>query len=201
MRLRNIPDALERIQSHNLLVKTPLNIDDSWIIEIGMGKGQMITKLAFQNPENKFLGVEKFASAAVKSLKYVKNYNLENFFILICDAKDLLSWINGKTKEIWLTFPDPWPKKKHYKRRLTYKFFLDIYAKMLNENGVLKLKTDNLKFFEFSIESLVKNGWKITYQTNDLVASPVRVRNIMTAYEEKWISLNYKIHYLEAVFS
>lgn len=111
MRLRNIPDALERIQSHNLLVKTPLNIDDSWIIEIGMGKGQMITKLAFQNPENKFLGVEKFASAAVKSLKYVKNYNLENFFILICDAKDLLSWINGKTKEIWLTFPDPWPKK------------------------------------------------------------------------------------------
>ncbi|AJR12249.1 tRNA (guanine-N(7)-)-methyltransferase [Mesomycoplasma dispar] len=201
MRLRNIPDALERIQSHNLLVKTPLNIDDSWIIEIGMGKGQMITKLAFQNPENKFLGVEKFASAAVKSLKYVKNYNLENFFILICDAKDLLSWINGKTKEIWLTFPDPWPKKKHYKRRLTYKFFLDIYAKMLNENGVLKLKTDNLKFFEFSIESLVKNGWKITYQTNDLVASPVRVRNIMTAYEEKWVSLNYKIHYLEAVFS
>lgn len=200
MRLRNIPDALERIQSHNLLVKTPLNIDDSWIIEIGMGKGQMITKLAFQNPENKFLGVEKFPSAAVKSLKYVQNYNLENFFILICDAKDLLSWINGKTKEIWLTFPDPWPKKKHYKRRLTYKFFLDIYAKMLNENGVLKLKTDNLKFFEFSIESLVSNGWKIIYQTNDLVASPVWTRNIMTAYEEKWVSLNYKIHYLEAVF-
>ncbi|AJC49779.1 tRNA (guanosine(46)-N7)-methyltransferase TrmB [Mycoplasma flocculare] len=201
MRLRRIPDALERIQSQNLLVKPPLTIDDSWIIEIGMGKGKMITKLAFANSHNNFLGVEKFPSAAVKSLKYVKYYNLTNFFILISDAKDLLSSIRGKTNQIWLTFPDPWPKKKHQKRRLTYKSFLSIYANLLNKNGVLKLKTDSFKFFEFSVASLLENGWKIIFRTNDLLNSSVGDQNVMTTYEEKWVNLNYKIHYLEAIFN
>ncbi|MCI8283501.1 tRNA (guanosine(46)-N7)-methyltransferase TrmB [Mesomycoplasma hyopneumoniae] len=200
MRLRNIPDALERIQNQNLLVKTPWNIDDSWIIEIGMGKGKMISQLAFDNPNKNFLGVEKYPSAAVKAIKYVKKYNLSNFFILISDAKDLLDQIKGKASTIWLTFPDPWPKNRHYKRRLTYKDFLEIYANLLVKDGILKLKTDNLKFFEFSIESLKENGWKITYQTNDLHNSLVNSSNIKTTYEEKWVNLNYKIHYLEAIF-
>ncbi|MXR10034.1 tRNA (guanosine(46)-N7)-methyltransferase TrmB [Mesomycoplasma hyopneumoniae] len=200
MRLRNIPDALERIQNQNLLVKTPWNIDDSWIIEIGMGKGKMISQLAFDNPNKNFLGVEKYPSAAVKSIKYVKKYNLSNFFILISDAKDLLDQIKGKASTIWLTFPDPWPKNRHYKRRLTYKDFLKIYANLLVKEGILKLKTDNLKFFEFSIESLKENGWKITYQTKDLHNSLVNSSNIKTTYEEKWVNLNYKIHYLEAIF-
>ncbi|MDW2912362.1 tRNA (guanosine(46)-N7)-methyltransferase TrmB [Mesomycoplasma ovipneumoniae] len=201
MRLRNIPDALERIQKHNLLVENPIFVDDSWIIEVGMGKGQMITKLAFENPSKKFLGVEKFPSAAVKSLKYVDTYNLINFFILICDAKNLLSMLNGKVSQLWLTFPDPWPKKKHYKRRLTYKLFLDIYKEILTKNGILKLKTDNQKFFQYSIESLEQNGWKIIYQTNDLLNSCRVSQNVMTSYEEKWVGLGYKIQYLEATFN
>ncbi|MDW2920449.1 tRNA (guanosine(46)-N7)-methyltransferase TrmB [Mesomycoplasma ovipneumoniae] len=201
MRLRNIPDALERIQKHNLLVENPIFVDDSWIIEVGMGKGQMITKLAFENPSKKFLGVEKFPSAAVKSLKYVDTYNLINFFILICDAKNLLSMLNGKVSQLWLTFPDPWPKKKHYKRRLTYKLFLDIYKEILTKNGILKLKTDNQKFFQYSIESLEQNGWKIIYQTNDLLNSSRVSQNVMTSYEEKWVGLGYKIQYLEATFN
>ncbi|WP_341433535.1 tRNA (guanosine(46)-N7)-methyltransferase TrmB [Mesomycoplasma ovipneumoniae] len=201
MRLRNIPDALERIQKHNLLVENPIFVDDSWIIEVGMGKGQMITKLAFENPSKKFLGVEKFPSAAVKSLKYVDTYNLINFFIIISDAKNLLSMLNGKVSQLWLTFPDPWPKKKHYKRRLTYKLFLDIYKEILTKNGLLKLKTDNQKFFEYSIESLEQNGWKIIYQTNDLLNSTRVSQNVMTSYEEKWVGLGYKIQYLEATFN
>ncbi|WP_341492983.1 tRNA (guanosine(46)-N7)-methyltransferase TrmB [Mesomycoplasma ovipneumoniae] len=201
MRLRNIPDALERIQKHNLLVENPIFVDDSWIIEVGMGKGQMITKLAFENPSKKFLGVEKFPSAAVKSLKYVDAYNLKNFFIIISDAKNLLSMLNGKVSQLWLTFPDPWPKKKHYKRRLTYKLFLDIYKEILTKNGILKLKTDNQKFFQYSIESLEQNGWKIIYQTNDLLNSARVSENVMTSYEEKWVGLGYKIQYLEATFN
>ncbi|WP_341433801.1 tRNA (guanosine(46)-N7)-methyltransferase TrmB, partial [Mesomycoplasma ovipneumoniae] len=148
------------------------------IIEVGMGKGQMITKLAFENPSKKFLGVEKFPSAAVKSLKYVDAYNLKNFFIIVCDAKNLLSMLNGKVSQLWLTFPDPWPKKKHYKRRLTYKLFLDIYKEILTKDGILKLKTDNQKFFEYSIESLEQNGWKIIYQTNDLLNSTRVSQNV-----------------------
>ncbi|MDW2924664.1 tRNA (guanosine(46)-N7)-methyltransferase TrmB [Mesomycoplasma ovipneumoniae] len=201
MRLRNIPDALERIQKHNLLVENPIFVDDSWIIEVGMGKGQMITKLAFENPSKKFLGVEKFPSAAVKSLKYVDTYNLKNFSIIICDAKNLLSMLNGKVSQLWLTFPDPWPKKKHYKRRLTYKLFLDIYKEILTKNGILKLKTDNQKFFQYSLESLEQNGWKIIYQTNDLLNSSRVSENVMTSYEEKWVGLGYKIQYLEATFN
>ncbi|MBG0730698.1 tRNA (guanosine(46)-N7)-methyltransferase TrmB [Mycoplasma sp. 'Moose RK'] len=200
MRLRNIPNSLEKIQASNFLANTPILINKSWVIEIGMGKGEMLTKLALQNPNKIFLGIEKFSSAAVKSLKFAQQNDLKNFFILIADAKILPTVVNGKTDEIWLTFPDPWPKNRHFKRRLTYKFFLDIYSKLLSKNGILKLKTDNNKFFAFSEESLIENGWKIIYKTDNLAKSHLANSNVQTGYEIKWTQKGFKINYLEATY-
>ncbi|WP_033161291.1 tRNA (guanosine(46)-N7)-methyltransferase TrmB [[Mycoplasma] collis] len=201
MRLRNNSDALNQLKNSGFLVENfPLLIDENTVIEIGMGKGEMITQLAFNNPNIKYIGVERYPTAASRAIKLAKKYNLTNFKIIVCDVKDLLNLIKGKNKLIWLTFSDPWPKKKHFKRRLTYKSFLEIYKKILNFDGVVKFKTDNDKLFEFTIESLNDFGAKIIKKTNDLHNSEYVENNIMTGYEKKWTLKNKNINFLEFKF-
>lgn len=201
MRLKKIPDALEQLRKSNFLIENfPLKIDNNWIVEIGMGKGDMLVELAHQNPDKKFLGIEKFDSAAVKAIKKAQHYELKNFFIICSDVKDILEKIEGQTNLIWLTFSDPWPKKRHLKRRLTYKDFLVIYKKLLSDKGILKLKTDNDGFFEFSTLSLEEFGATILYSTTDLHNDIKNEGNIYTDYEEKWSKKNKNINYLEVKF-
>lgn len=198
MRLKNIPNALEKLEELNLLITKPISVDENWIIEVGMGKGEMIASLAQQNPDQKFLGIEKFPSAAVKIARFVKNQNLTNLFVLCKDLIEVPNWVDGKVNQIWLTFSDPWPKKKHLKRRLTYKTFLNVYQKLLSSNGKLRLKTDSESFFNFSKESLVENKWVIDYSINDISQSYFAQENIQTSYEKKWTEKGKNIFYLEA---
>lgn len=198
MRLKNIPNALEKLEELNLLITKPILVDENWIIEVGMGKGEMIASLAQQNPDQKFLGIEKFPSAAVKIARFVKNQNLTNLFVLCKDLIEVPNWVDGKVNQIWLTFSDPWPKKKHLKRRLTYKTFLNVYQKLLSSNGKLRLKTDSESFFNFSKESLVENKWVIDYSINDISQSYFAQENIQTSYEKKWTEKGKNIFYLEA---
>lgn len=198
MRLKNIPNALEKLEELNLLITKPISVDENWIIEVGMGKGEMIASLAQQNPNQKFLGIEKFPSAAVKIARFVKNQNLTNLFVLCKDLIEVPNWVDGKVNQIWLTFSDPWPKKKHLKRRLTYKTFLNVYQKLLSSNGKLRLKTDSESFFNFSKESLVENKWVIDYSINDISQSYFAQENIQTSYEKKWTEKGKNIFYLEA---
>ncbi|WP_434336951.1 tRNA (guanosine(46)-N7)-methyltransferase TrmB [Mesomycoplasma conjunctivae] len=200
MRLKNIPDAKERLEKSGLLIKKPINLNTNWIIEVGMGKGEMLTQMAYQNPNLNFLGIEKFPSAAVKAIKFAKTFKLQNFYILVEDITKILEISNGKVDQIWLTFSDPWPKKKHAKRRLTHKNYLEIYKQLLTKDGKLRLKTDNDQFFEFSKESLLENGWKILYETIDIQQSYFAQTNIQTGYEKKWSQKNKNINYLEATF-
>lgn len=198
MRLKNIPNALEKLEELNLLITKPISVDENWIIEVGMGKGEMIASLAQQNPNQKFLGIEKFPSAAVKIARFVKNQNPTNLFVLCKDLIEVPNWVDGKVNQIWLTFSDPWPKKKHLKRRLTYKTFLNVYQKLLSSNGKLRLKTDSESFFNFSKESLVENKWVIDYSINDISQSYFAQENIQTSYEKKWTEKGKNIFYLEA---
>lgn len=198
MRLKNIPNALEKLEELNLLVTKPILVNENWIIEVGMGKGEMIASLAQKNPNQNFLGVEKFPSAAVKIARFVKNHTSNNLFILCKDLLEVSNWVEGKVDQIWLTFSDPWPKKKHLKRRLTYKTFLNVYKQLLSSNGKLRLKTDSESFFNFSKESLIENRWVIDYAINDITQSYFAQENIQTSYEKKWTEKGKNIFYLEA---
>ncbi|VEU59763.1 tRNA (guanosine(46)-N7)-methyltransferase TrmB [Mesomycoplasma neurolyticum] len=201
MRLKNNPLAMKNLENSGFLINDfPYSINTNTILELGMGKGEMITELAFQNPNVNYVGIEKYATAAEKAAKKAKKLNLQNFKIIVCDIKDLLNLLNGQVNLIWLTFSDPWPKKKHFKRRLTYKTFLEIYKKLLTTNGVVKFKTDNDKLFEFTIESLKEFGAKITKKTLDLHKSEWANTNVMTGYEKKWSEKNKNINFLEFKF-
>ncbi len=201
MRLRNDPNAREKLNDSNIIIKDfPISLNNKTIIEIGMGKGEMITQLAFMNPNKTYIGIEKYPTVAAKALKKAQELKLTNFFIICDDVINLKENFNGKVDEIWLTFSDPWPKDRHFKRRLTYKDFLDIYKSILSQDGILKIKTDNDKFFAWSIESIEDYGAKIIFKTNDLHNSEKNSSNVKTGYEIKWSEKGKNINYMEVKF-
>ena len=106
----------------------------------------------------------------------------------ICDVFE-----KDEIKKIYLNFSDPWPKKGHAKRRLTYRSFLEIYKKILKEDGILKFKTDNAGLFDFSIEEFEAFGAKIIWQTRDLHASEQNEENVMTEYEKNFSDKGFSI--------
>ena len=202
MRLRNDPKAREYLENSQYLIENfPIILDENIILEIGMGKGEMLCEMAKLNPHKKFIGIEKFPTVAAKAAKKFNDNNLKNIFIINKDLDSLFDQFQGMVNEIWLTFWDPWPKKRHYKRRLTYRKYLNLYKNLLSSNGILKIKTDNDLFFNRSLEEIDNfKSAKIIYQTTDLHNSDKNNTNIPTGYEIKWSSKGKKINYMEVVF-
>ena len=201
MRLRNDPQAQSYIDQSDFVIKNfPIKLDQNVILEIGMGKGEMLTELARLKPEQTFIGIEKFPTVTMKAIKKAQKLNLKNFFVINEDLTNLVDAFSGQVEQIWLTFSDPWPKKRHYKRRLTYQFFLKIYQQLLAQNGILKIKTDNDDFFLWSIHQIIKFGAQISFITTDLHQSIKNENNIETGYETKWRLLGKKINYMEVKF-
>ncbi|RIV16379.1 tRNA (guanosine(46)-N7)-methyltransferase TrmB, partial [Mycoplasmopsis gallopavonis] len=152
MRLRHDKNAQENLNKSEFYIKEfPIKLEANNILEIGAGKGEMISQLALHNPDIKFFALEKYPTVANKILRKIENLNLSNLFIITKDALEIPEIFESKIDKIWLTFSDPWPKKAHTKRRLTYQTFLLIYKNLLSENGELWFKTDNDKLFDFSL--------------------------------------------------
>lgn len=137
-------------------------------LEVGPGKGLFITTLAKKFPEKFFLCVELNLTVSAICAKLVKESNLDNVFIISGDMFRVFQYIGDKKFDtIFLNHSDPWPKKRHEKRRLTHKNFLDQYLRVLKDNAKLIVKTDNTDFFNFSVESLIANNWKLEKVTYD----------------------------------
>ena len=213
MRLRNIPGADDAIRIHPIAVKEEKEYRGKWNelfgnehpihIEIGMGKGQFILTLAKQNPDINYIGIERYSSVLLRALE---KYDTEEFDTLsnvrfICmDAMELPEvFAPGEVAKIYLNFSDPWPKKRHARRRLTSTQFLAQYDKVLTKEGVIEFKTDNRPLFEFSLEQVNEAGWKLLGSTFDLHHDDVmNVGNVMTEYEEKFSAMGNPIHKLIA---
>ncbi|WP_029512876.1 tRNA (guanosine(46)-N7)-methyltransferase TrmB [Mycoplasmopsis iners] len=199
MRLRHDKNAQSKLENSKFYIdpgKYPVKLDSKTVLEIGMGKGEMIVELARINPDLIFIGLEKYATVAAKALKKAEEYNINNFHIIIDDATKLEEIFVGEPHTIWLTFSDPWPKARHERRRLTHSSFLNLYSKIMNENTMLKFKSDNDKLYEFSLESFQQNGWNLVDYGTDLHNSSHQKDNVMTGYEAKWSSLGKNINYI-----
>ncbi|WP_322908566.1 tRNA (guanosine(46)-N7)-methyltransferase TrmB [Mycoplasmopsis felis] len=197
MRLRHDNTAQEKLNNSSFYIKDfPVYLNEDYVLEIGSGKGEMISQLAYLNPNIKYIAIEKYPTVALKILKKINELNLKNLFIITEDAIKLPEILKGKVSTIWLTFSDPWPKNAHEKRRLTYKTYLNLYKDLLSEKGQLFFKTDNDKLFNFSIDSLKENNWEIMFLTNDLHNSKYNDSNIKTGYEIKWSEKGKNINFL-----
>ncbi|MDO5564118.1 MAG: tRNA (guanosine(46)-N7)-methyltransferase TrmB [Eubacteriales bacterium] len=205
MRLRHIKNAEIIVKEYPLVIQKKVNIVNNTYLELGMGKGQFIIKSSIKYPNIDFIGVEKNASIILKA---INNINIEkekniplNIRIINCDIKNLTDYINEKSINIiYLNFSDPWPKKKHINRRLTSPFFLNLYKKILKNDGCIEMKSDNILLFEYSINTLIENNWEIINKSNDLHKDTFLIENnIMTEYEEKFYKKGIKINYLKAI--
>ena len=210
MRLRNIPGADEAIADSPHCIQEPMAEKGRWHlifgnenpihIEIGMGKGQFIMKLAKEHPDINYIGIERYSSVLLRALQKMEIEPLPNIRFLCMDASIITEVFDKEeVAKIYLNFSDPWPKERHAKRRLTSRQFFERYDKILAGNGVVEFKTDNDDLFAFSMEEVAEAGWTLDAHTFDLHHDPVlNEGNIMTEYEEKYSSLGHPIHKLIA---
>lgn len=133
-------------------------------LEIGPGKGQFILNLAKRFPEFNFLVIELDKSIAGATLKKIDEAEIDNVKLIAGNFYDLAKGLKKSTFcGIFLNFSDPWPKKRHEKRRLTSPSFLIEYAKILQEEGYIYFKTDNSDFYQYSYEEFNKFKRDIIY--------------------------------------
>jgi tRNA (guanine-N(7)-)-methyltransferase len=165
-----------------------------------MGKGKFIMELASQNPSVNYIGVERYTSVLYRALQKMETETLPNLKFLCVDAKILPEiFAPGEIDKIYLNFSDPWPKDRHAKRRLTSGAFLSCYDSVLKPEGTIEFKTDNKGLFDFSMEEIPGQGWKINASTTDLHRdTSMNQGNVMTEYEEKFSAMGNPIYKLIA---
>ena len=137
------------------------------IIEIGFGMGDATAELAQANPNINYLGIEVHKPGVGKLLGEIKKRDLKNLYIIEYDALDVLEYMVGDNcvNGFHIFFPDPWPKKRHHKRRLVQRPKTDLFAQKLAPGGYLYFVTDIEEYAEFALEELentphLKNKYK-----------------------------------------
>lgn len=171
------------------------------VLEVGSGKGQFGCTYAKQNPDKNILCVERNRNVLILAIDKAREMKLKNIRFLCGTAEYLPSYIKDNSiEEIYLNFSCPFPKNRHEAHRLTHPRFLNIFKKIIKNNGVICQKTDNMHFFEYSIEKFSSCGYKLSHISLDLHKSGFE-GNIVTEYENKFASQGYPIYRLEARLS
>jgi tRNA (guanine-N7-)-methyltransferase len=166
-------------------------------VEFGTGRGQFITTLAKQNPHINYIAMEIKEEVLLKAVEKAVDSQLNNILFVWGDVNNILEYFDkGELSRVYVNFCDPWPKKRWYKRRLTYRGFLENYKTILNETGEIHFKTDNEKLFEFSLNEFSEADLKLRNITLDLVNSNYE-GNVTTEYEDKFMSYGMKIYRVE----
>ena len=162
-------------------------------VELGCGKGRFTAETAAQNPDILFIAVERVPDAMVIAMERVTAMELHNVFFVDGDAAKLPEYFApGEVDLIYINFCDPWPTKRHAKRRLTFVAFLKKYREVLKEKGQIHFKTDNRDLFEWSLTQFPQAGFELSEVTRDLHANGIC--GVMTDYEEKFHNLGTPIN-------
>ena len=198
MRLRKKPNTFEKLENFSNFVKVE-KIDSSYagnwkkifgndnkiFVELGTGKGDFISQLAEINPQINFIGLEMAAEVVLKAARKIQEKNLSNVKLFIFDINHIEEiFAENEIDRFYINFCDPWPKKRHAKRRLTYITFLQKYKKILVPEGEIHFKTDNRALFDFSLEQFELANIKVRELTFDLHANEPP-DNIRTEYENR----------------
>ena len=203
MRLKHIKDADKIINRSTYIIENPeeykglwnklFNNDNNIEIEIGTGKGKFIIEKALQNPNINFIGIEKYDSPLVGAVKKLEELDINNLRLICYDALTIDSIFDREISKIYLNFSDPWPKKRHTKRRLTSNRFLEKYDLIFKDTKRIEMKTDNDDLFEYSCESLTNYGYKIIEKDTN------HISDITTEYEDKFRNIGKNINYINVV--
>jgi len=208
MRMRKKPWAHDMIASRtDCVIADPSSMKGRWHaiapgrlhLEIGSGKGGYWIAMGHAYSQEGWVAVEKVPDAAAIALKKAGPDVLTSMKMIIGDGRDVAEWFApGEVDCIHLNFSDPWPKKGHAKRRLTFPSFLANYAAILSADGQLIMKTDNEGLFDFSLATFAAAGWVTVEQCRDWRGQP-HPEDAITEYEQSFMDLHEPIY--RAVFS
>ncbi len=176
------------------------------VLELGCGKGEYSVGMARKFPEKNFIGVDIKGARMWRGAKTSLEEGIKNVAFL----RTRIEFIEGcfaenEVDEIWITFPDPQPKDRQEKKRLTGPQFLKRYLSFLKTDGIIHLKTDNQFFYDWSLEEVKRHGYEILVSTADLYAGKIadfdektqEILSIKTHYEKIFTEKGHKIHYLK----
>lgn len=164
-------------------------------VEIGFGMGRATAIIAAENPGKNYLGLEVHRPGVGKLLGEIRRRNLKNIYIVEHDALEVLERMipDGSVSGFHIFFPDPWPKKKHHKRRLVQRPHTDLITKKLVAEGYLYMATDWEPYAEFALEQLEQTpGLKNKFQG----FAPRQEWRPETRFEEKGLDKNHVIREL-----
>lgn len=167
------------------------------VVEIGAGNGMFTVELATRHPEQVFVAVDIKGDRLQKGAREAETRGLNNVFFVRARADQIDQLVKQSSLEqIWVTFPDPFPRKHSAGRRLTHPNFLKKYSSLLKSDGSLLIKHDDHNFFCWSLEQLVSEKWQIKELSFDLHKSTLSDEyKIMTTYEQRWIGEGKTINF------
>ena len=173
--------------------------DNSIHVEFGTGRGKFLTTLAKQNPNINYIAMEMKEEVLLKAVEKAVENELNNILFIWGDVNNILDYFDkGELSRVYINFCDPWPKKRWYKRRLTYRGFLENYKKLLKDDGEIHFKTDNEKLFEFSLNEFSEANLKLKNITLDLANSDYE-GNVTPEYEDRFMSYGMNIYRVEGL--
>ena len=203
MRLKNIKGAKEYVIENSYLVKNPTEYKGKFKtifknknkieLEIGVGKGDFIIEKARNNPSINYIGIEKYTSVLMFAIKKAEKYKLTNVAFILADAIHIDEIFYKEVSKLYLNFSDPWPKKRHEKRRLTSSAFLEKYKNIFKHVKVIEQKTDNDELYKYSLNSYKKNGYIILKKSTNYKSK------YKTEYEKKFIKKGKNINYIKVI--
>ena len=203
MRLRKKPHTDEKLQGYDFVTRgdvQPIITEPAreLHVELGTGKGDFITQIAERNPQINFIGLEVEATVVLSAARKVREKNLSNVRLVVFDVINIEEiFSEHEVDRLYINFCDPWPKKRHAKRRLTNVRFLELYRKILKAGGEIYFKTDNRGLFDYSLEQFAEAGLIVRDVTNDLHANEPP-DNIRTEYENKFSAAGVPINFCVA---
>ena len=190
----------EEIELKGLWRKEVFKNEKPVILELACGKGDYTIALAQKYPDINFIGIDAKGARIFTGAKQALEKNLGNVAFVRLRIENILNFFEaGEVDEIWITFPDPFPKKGDAKRRLSAKRFLERYQIICKKGAIVHFKTDDLPLFHSTKESVDEFGLKTLYYKEDIYASPLDFEelNIQTYYEKSHLADGRTINYLK----
>ena len=205
-RMKNLESRMEKCAAMRIV--NPADFKGKWRslkedatalwVEVGCGKGKFTAETAEANPDVLLIAVERCREAMVVAMEKAQGMGLTNVFFIDMDVANIEEIFAGfEIDRLFINFPDPWPRKKNAKRRLTHRGFLDKYCRVVRTDGEIHYKTDNAPLFEFSVEEFAACGLEVKNLTRNLHENGIV--GIMTGYEEKFHALGTPINRCEVV--
>ncbi|MEQ1876286.1 MAG: tRNA (guanosine(46)-N7)-methyltransferase TrmB [Bdellovibrionia bacterium] len=166
-------------------------------LEIGVGNGYFFEHLCAMNPERRQLGIEIKFKQLIQTTKRTLKRGCENGRLVRFDAGELEQIFGpAELNDVYIFFPDPWPKKRHHKNRLiTYNFLMTLFE-LQRPGSCVQFKTDSREYFDWIMERVPKTPYVIEAKSDDLHVSGLAQDNFRTHFENLWTGKGLKTNYL-----